>query len=265
MSLSPTPSTNRNRCVNRHRKAMNISSNHSSDGHPAPVALLFGAPGSGKGTHADKLCRQFHLVHISTGDIFRVNLNNNTELGRLAKGYLDCGELVPDEVTIAMLGEQLMGLEPDEAVILDGFPRTLAQAESLDRLLQRLGRRITAVIYLNVSDEEIVSRLADRVICQSCHRPANRAFRPPKVDGICDACGGQLHQRPDDNPASVKTRLKSYHALTKPLIDYYQRRGILHEIRGEIGPEAVNATAQAVLSPDFRRIPQIAAPHATAS
>jgi adenylate kinase len=227
--------------------------------------LLFGAPGSGKGTHADKLCRQFHVVHISTGDIFRVNLNNNTELGRLAKGYLDCGELVPDEVTIAMLGEQLMALESDEAAILDGFPRTLSQAEALDRLLQRLGRRITAVLYLNVSDEEIISRLSDRLICQTCHRPANRAFRPPKVAGICDTCGGELHQRADDNPESVATRLKSYHALTKPLIDYYQRRGILHEIRGEIGPEAVNAAAQTVLSHDFKRIPQITAPPASAS
>jgi adenylate kinase len=239
---------------------MNSASNPIPDQVPAPVALLFGAPGSGKGTHADKLCRQFHLVHISTGDIFRVHLNNNTELGRLARGYLDCGELVPDEVTIAMLGEQLLELEPDDAVILDGFPRTLAQAEALDRLLQRLGRRLTAVIYLNVDDEEIVSRLADRLICHSCHRPANRAFRPPRVEGVCDTCGGELRQRPDDNPEAVKTRLKTYHAQTKPLIDYYQQRRILHEIRGEIGPEAVNASAQAVLSHHFTRIPQLAAP-----
>ena len=244
----------------RPRKAMNTTSNQSPQSHPAPVALLFGAPGSGKGTHADKLCRQFHLVHVSTGDIFRVNLNNDTELGRLAKGYLDCGELVPDEVTIAMLGERFLELEANEAAILDGFPRTLAQAQALDRLLERLGRRINAVIYLNVDDDEIVSRLSDRLICQSCHRPANRAFRPPRVANVCDTCGGELRQRPDDNPESVRTRLRVYHDQTKPLIEYYQMRGILHEIKGEIGPEAVNAAAQGVLSGDFTRIEQITGP-----
>lgn len=239
---------------------MNTSSNHSPDGRPAPVALLFGAPGSGKGTHADKLCRQFQLVHISTGDLFRVNLNHHTDLGRLAQIYLDSGELVPDEVTIAMLRGRLLELEPDEAIILDGFPRTLPQAAALDELMKESGRRISAVLYLNVSDAEIVSRLADRLICRACHRPANRAFRPPKVTGICDTCGAELHHRTDDNPAAVKTRLKSYHAQTKPLIQHYQNREILHEINGEIGPEGVNAAANAILAKDFARIPQIAAP-----
>lgn len=236
---------------------MNSEKNSTATDRPAPVALIFGAPGSGKGTHADKLCHQFHLMPISTGELFRRHLDRNTDLGRLARSYLECGELVPDELTVAILGERFLELPSDQAVILDGFPRTLAQAQALDGLLQRLGRRLAAVIYLNVDDDEIVSRLSDRLICQSCQRPANRSFRPPKVPGICDHCGGELRQRPDDNPVAVRNRLKVYHQQTQPLIDHYRGRELLHEIRGEIGPEAVNAAAQVVLSRDFTRIEQL--------
>lgn len=227
---------------------------------PAPVALIFGAPGSGKGTHATKLCSQFHLAHIATGDLFRQHLTSGTELGCKAKAFLDGGNLVPDEITIAMLRDRLLELATKEAAILDGFPRTIAQAKALDRLLQPIGRHVNAVIYLHVEDEEIVRRLTDRVVCQSCGQPANRTFRPPKVAGVCDHCGGELRQRADDNPDAVRLRLKVYHQQTQPLVDFYRVRGIVREIRGEIGPERVNAVAQFVLEKDFTRIEQIASP-----
>lgn len=195
--------------------------------------VLLGGPGSGKGTQAEKLCAELKLPHIATGDLFRDNLKNNTELGRLARTYMDRGELVPDDVTEAMVEERLARPDTHVGFVLDGFPRTLPQAAALMDMAARLNRRISGVIYINVSDEAIVSRLSGRYICRQCQAPYHLQFKPPHKPGVCDSCGGELYQRADDNPNTVRARLVTFHGQTEPLIDYYRRAGLLHEIDGE--------------------------------
>jgi adenylate kinase len=195
--------------------------------------VLLGAPGSGKGTQAEQICRQFKLMHIATGDLFRENLKNQTELGRLAKTYMDKGELVPDDVTAAMLRERLAQPDTEGGIILDGFPRTLPQAESLTEIMASAGRRIGGVLYIKVSDEELVNRLSGRWICRNCQTPFHTKFNPPAKEGVCDACGGELYQRNDDKPETVRARLKTFHKQTAPLIDYYAEAGLLTEVDGE--------------------------------
>lgn len=195
--------------------------------------ILLGGPGSGKGTQADQICARFRLPHIATGDLFRENLKNATELGQLAKTYMDRGELVPDEVAEAMVEERLSRPDTREGFVLDGFPRTVPQAQALDEMLARLRRRLEGVLFVSVTDDNIVCRLSGRLVCRACQTPYHREFNPPKAPGVCDKCGGDLYRRDDDNPETIRARLKTFHLQTEPLVDYYSEAGLLHEIDGE--------------------------------
>jgi adenylate kinase len=206
---------------------------------PVPVLqkgihlVLIGGPGSGKGTQAEYLKTALKLKHISTGDLFRENLKNETDLGRLAKTYMDRGELVPDEVTEAMVEERLSRLNRDEGFILDGFPRTLPQAEALTEIMAGLHRQLTGVLYIKVSDAEIVERLSGRLICRECQSSFHKIYNPFKTCPYNKCNGEYLYQRDDDNPETVKSRLKTFHHQTAPLIDYYKEASLLIEVEGE--------------------------------
>jgi adenylate kinase len=200
---------------------------------PSLDLVLLGGPGSGKGTQAEQLCKELGLPHIATGDLFRENLRQQTDLGRLAKTYMDRGELVPDDITDAMVAERLARPDTAAGFVLDGYPRTLHQAEALGEMLSHLHRSLTGVLYINVPDAAIVSRLSGRLICRACQSPYHLQFKPPARAGLCDQCGGELYQRSDDNPATVGARLVTFHAQTEPLIAHFQRAGLLHEINGE--------------------------------
>jgi adenylate kinase len=193
---------------------------------------LLGGPGSGKGTQAEELQAQFALSHIATGDLFREHLRAETDLGKLARAYIDRGELVPDDLTEAMVEERLARPDTRAGFVLDGFPRTLPQAEALADMLAQLHRQLTSVIYINVADQEILTRLTGRRICGSCQAPYHLTFKPPAQAGSCDLCGGVLEQRADDNPQTIRARLTTFHAQTAPLIQYYKAAGLLVEIDG---------------------------------
>lgn len=209
--------------------------------------VLLGAPGCGKGTQAEQLSKQYNLRHIATGDLFREHLKSQTDLGKLAKGYMDQGDLVPDDVTDAMVGERLSRPDTSDGFILDGYPRTIGQAESLSEMMENLRRKLSGVLYIHVSDEEIVSRLSGRLICRQCQAPYHLRFKPPAKSGLCDICQGALCQRDDDNPETVHTRLETFHAQTEPLINHYKQSGLLVEIDGEGEVADVSAkTAEAV-------------------
>ena len=201
--------------------------------HPSLDLVIFGAPGSGKGTQAQKLSQQLKLPHLATGDLFRENLQNDTELGRLARTYMDRGELVPDELTEAIVEERLSRPDALAGVMLDGFPRTLHQAEALTTILAKMNRRLAGVLYIKVSDEEIVSRLSGRLICRLCQTPYHLKFNPPQQENRCDRCGGPLYQRDDDRPETVRARLRTFHQQTEPVLKYYGRAGLLVEIEGQ--------------------------------
>ena len=194
--------------------------------------IMLGAPGAGKGTQAKKIAEKYGIVHVSTGDIFRANLKGGTELGMKAKSYMDQGKLVPDDVTIAMLLDRIG--EPDCAngYVLDGFPRTIPQAESLTEMLDKLGEKIDYVIDVDVPDEAIIDRMSGRRACVSCGATYHTVHNAPKTEGVCDACGGKLVLREDDKPETVKRRLSVYHEQTQPLIEYYQKAGILASVDG---------------------------------
>jgi len=194
--------------------------------------VLLGAPGSGKGTQAERIAPAFGLPHISTGDILRAAVKAGTELGATAKRFMDSGELVPDEVVIGIIRERLA--EPDAArgFMLDGFPRTLEQARALDEMLDQAGRGLTMVLLIDVPEEELVQRLAGRRACRDCGKGYNVVFDPPKVEGVCDVCGGELFQRDDDNEDTVRNRLAVYRAQTEPLIGYYRGKGVLESVFG---------------------------------
>lgn len=203
--------------------------------------VLFGAPGSGKGTQAEQLSRQFNIPHIASGDLFRENLNNETELGKLAKEYMERGELVPDDVTVAMLKDRLARPDTKKGFLLDGFPRTLPQAEALSGMLAEEDRGLDGVIYIKVSDEEIVKRLSGRLICRECQVPFHKIYKPFESCPY-DKCNGEyLYQREDDKPETVRNRLKTFHTQTAPLIDYYRDKELLVEVDGEGAVSEVTA------------------------
>lgn len=199
----------------------------------AKYYILLGAPGAGKGTQAEMLQENLGLAHVASGDLFREHMSKGTELGRMAQQYVDQGKLVPDEVTVRMVLQRLS--EPDcaKGAILDGFPRTIAQAEALEKALRERGERIESVLYIKVSTQELLDRLSGRYICKNCETVYHKVFSPPKRPGICDRCGGELYQRSDDTPETAKRRLEVYFQQTLPLIDYYREKGLLKEIDGE--------------------------------
>ena len=194
--------------------------------------VLLGAPGAGKGTQASVLTEEFGVVHVASGDLFRRALGEKTELGMLAKSYMDKGELVPDEVTINMVLERIV--EPDCAggVLFDGFPRTLSQAEALDKRLLSESRTIDSVVYIEVPEEELVKRLSGRWICRACQTPYHAVSSPPKTHGVCDKCGGELYQRDDDKEETVRERLKVFLSQTLPIVDYYDGQAKLVRVDG---------------------------------
>ena len=194
--------------------------------------IMLGAPGAGKGTQAKRIATQYGIPHISTGDIFRYNVKNATELGMKAKGYMDQGLLVPDELTLELIMDRFTQDDCKNGYVLDGFPRTIPQAEALTAALAKQNDAIDYAINVDVPDEAIVSRMSGRRACLSCGGTYHIAFNPPKKDGICDACGGELVLRPDDSPETVQNRLSVYHEQTQPLIDYYKGQNILKEVDG---------------------------------
>jgi len=210
--------------------------------------IFLGAPGAGKGTQAADVARELNLVHIASGDLFRQALEQGTELGMQAKSYMEKGMLVPDEMTIRMVLERISAPDCGPGVILDGFPRNLQQAKSLDKALAEQAKGIDKVVYIKVPEEELLNRLSGRWICRNCQTPYHAISSPPKVKGKCDKCGGELYQRPDDTVETVKKRLQVYFAQTAPLIDYYTQAGKLLEIDGEGSVDEVSRRIVATLS-----------------
>lgn len=195
--------------------------------------VLLGAPGAGKGTQAVLLSKDLRIPHISSGDLFRENIKNQTELGKLAQQYLDRGDLVPDEVTIGMVRERLSRPDTASGFILDGFPRTIAQADALEALLQELGKCITIVPYIRVRERMLMERLSHRWTCRDCGAVFSYESLPPREGCKKDVCTGELYQRSDDNPETQARRIRVYQEQTAPLIDYYRARGLLREVNGE--------------------------------
>ena len=201
--------------------------------------IMLGAPGAGKGTQAKKIAEKCGIPHISTGDIFRANIKNGTELGKKAKTYMDQGLLVPDELVCDLVVDRIQQDDCKKGYILDGFPRTIPQAESLDKALQAIGEKMDYAIDVEVPDENIVKRMGGRRACVGCGATYHLVYAPTKKEGICDACGGELILRDDDKPETVKKRLGVYHEQTQPLIDYYKNQGILREVDGSVEMEDV--------------------------
>lgn len=193
--------------------------------------VLLGAPGAGKGTQAMKISQLYNIPHISTGDILRDNLERGTQLGLEAKKFMDSGELVPDSVLIGIIKDRLSEPDIDKGLLLDGFPRTIPQAEALGDIMDQIGKKLDAVIDIEVPDEVLVKRLAGRRMCR-CGASYHVILNPPEVEGKCDHCGGELYQRDDDAENAIKTRLVSYYGQTYPLIDYYGEKGLLRPVKG---------------------------------
>ena len=201
--------------------------------------IMLGAPGAGKGTQAKKIAAKYGIPHVSTGDIFRANIKNGTELGLKAKSYMDAGGLVPDEITIGMLLDRISQEDCKNGYVLDGFPRTIPQAESLTKALENRGEAIDYAVNVDVPDENIISRMGGRRACLNCGATYHIVYNAPKTEGICDSCGQELVLRDDDKPETVKKRLDVYHQQTQPLIDYYQKAGVLAEVDGTKDMEEV--------------------------
>lgn len=210
--------------------------------------ILMGLPGAGKGTQASEIIKKYPIPHISTGDMFRAAIKNNTELGQRAKSFMDNGELVPDEVTIGIVRERLLEEDAKRGFLLDGFPRTVEQAEALNEMLAEAGRKIEAVVNIDVQEDELMNRLTGRRICETCGTTYHLVFNPPKVEGICDIDGGKLYQRADDNPETVRTRLDVNIKQTKPLIDFYSNQGVLFNVDGSKDIKEVTADVEKVLN-----------------
>lgn len=217
-----------------------------SGGHFMNI-ILMGLPGAGKGTQASEIIKKYPIPHISTGDMFRAAIKNNTDLGQKAKSFMDNGELVPDEVTIGIVRERLLEEDAKRGFLLDGFPRTVEQAAALNDMLAEAGRKIEAVVNIDVQEEELMNRLTGRRICETCGTTYHLVFNPPKVEGICDIDGGKLYQRADDNPETVRNRLDVNIKQTKPLVDFYTEQGVLFNIDGSKDIKDVTAEVEAVL------------------
>ena len=201
--------------------------------------IMLGAPGAGKGTQAKKIAAKYGIPHISTGDIFRANIKEGTDLGKKAKTYMDQGLLVPDELVVDLVVDRLHQDDCKKGYVLDGFPRTIPQAESLDAALEKTGEKMEYAIDVNVPDENIINRMGGRRACVGCGATYHIVYNPTKVEGICDACGEKLILRDDDKPETVQKRLGVYHEQTQPLIDYYTKAGILKEVDGTVDMEEV--------------------------
>ena len=201
--------------------------------------ILMGLPGAGKGTQASEIVKKFPIPHISTGDMFRKAIKDETDLGKEAKSYMDRGELVPDEVTVGIVKERISEDDAKKGFLLDGFPRTIDQAEALNSIMAELDRNIDAVINIEVPEVELMNRLTGRRICENCGTTYHLVFNPPKVEGICDLDGGKLYQREDDNPETVSNRLKVNVKQSKPILEYYDNKGVLKNIDGSKDIEEV--------------------------
>ena len=196
--------------------------------------IMLGAPGAGKGTQAKKITAKYGIPHISTGDIFRANIKNGTELGKKAKTYMDQGLLVPDELVVDLVVDRVNQDDCENGYVLDGFPRTIPQAEALTEALEKMGQKVDFAIDVNVPDENIVKRMGGRRACVTCGATYHMVYAPTKKEGICDTCGGELILRDDDKPETVQKRLNVYHDQTQPLIDYYTSQGILRTVDGTV-------------------------------
>lgn len=195
--------------------------------------VLLGPPGAGKGTQASGIAEKYNILHISTGDIFRANIKEGTELGKKAKSYMDKGELVPDELTCDLVEDRVMQDDCKNGYLLDGFPRTVFQAEHFDKFLAGKGQKLDDVINIEVPDEKLIGRAAGRRVCRACGRPYHVVNMPPKKEGVCDVCGGEVYQRADDAEETVKNRLKVYKEQTAPLANYYENTKILKTVNGD--------------------------------
>ena len=210
--------------------------------------ILLGPPGSGKGTQGERLQEDFRLPYYATGDILRAAVKDGTEIGKQAKEYMDRGDLVPDEVIIGVIADRLQGEEAADGFILDGFPRTVPQAEALDSKMKELRREMTAAILIDASEKEVLRRLGGRRTCEAEGHVFHVEFNPPEKEGVCDIDGSKLIVRDDDKPEVIKNRLAQYREKTEPLIDYYEDRGILQRVEGELPPDQVEERIHALLS-----------------
>ncbi len=210
--------------------------------------ILLGPPGSGKGTQGERLQEDFRLPYFATGDILRAAVRDETELGRTAKEYMDRGDLVPDEVIIGVIAERIEDPEAADGFILDGFPRTVGQAEALGEEMEDLNRSLTAAVLIDVTDEEVVRRLGGRRTCVKNGHIFHVEFDPPKNQDVCDVCGARLIVRDDDKPEVIRHRLDTYHEKTKPLVDYYEERGLLKRVDGSLQPDEVGNRIRALLA-----------------
>jgi len=209
--------------------------------------IMLGAPGAGKGTQAKMIADKYAVPHVSTGDIFRANIKEGTELGKKAKEYMDQGLLVPDELVVDLVVDRLQNDDCKKGYILDGFPRTIPQAESLDAALEKLGDKLDYAFEMDMADEKIIKRMAGRRACVACGATYHIVNIPPKTEGICDVCGKELILRDDDKPETVEKRLKVYHEQTQPLVDYYANKGILTTFDGATGKDVVFAEMAKIL------------------
>lgn len=210
--------------------------------------VLLGPPGSGKGTQGERLQEDLRLPYYATGDILRAAVREETELGKTAKQYMDAGDLVPDEVIVGVIAERIASTEALDGFILDGFPRTTPQAEALDAKLEELGRAVTAVLLIDVSDDEVVRRLGGRRTCAENGHVFHVEFNPPQQEGVCDLDGSELIVRDDDKPEVIRKRLETYHAKTEPLVEYYDHRGVLRRIEGAAPPDEVTEEVRRTLA-----------------
>lgn len=210
--------------------------------------IMLGAPGAGKGTQAKKIADKYGIPHISTGDIFRANIKGGTELGRKAKSYMDAGQLVPDELVCDLVADRISQSDCEKGFILDGFPRTIPQAEALSEALDKMGLTLSAAVNVDVPDDNIIRRMGGRRACLKCGATYHIEHLKPAVEGICDKCGSELVLRDDDKPETVKTRLNVYHEQTQPLIDYYEKAGLLRTVDGTVSADAVFEAIRSILA-----------------